>query len=126
VFFLNNTFRSSCLTHVHLFVSAHRISLISQSFFSLWRCGPTWPRVSSFLRFIDHTQTETPGRAPLDECSDRRWDLYLTTHNTHNRQTSIPPAGFEYTISAGAANGIGTSQSYPLRITYNVDVILWW
>ena len=31
----------------------------------------------------------------------RRRDLYLTTHNTHNRQTSMPPVGFEPTISAG-------------------------
>jgi hypothetical protein len=33
--------------------------------------------------------------------SVRRRDLYLTTHNTHNTQTSMPPAGFESTISAG-------------------------
>jgi len=26
--------------------------------------------------------------------------MYLTTHNTHKRQTSIPPAGFEPAISA--------------------------
>jgi len=25
----------------------------------------------------------------------------MTTHNTHNRQTSVPPVGFEPTISAG-------------------------
>ena len=25
----------------------------------------------------------------------------MTTHNTHNRQTSIPPVGFEPTFSAG-------------------------
>jgi len=30
-----------------------------------------------------------------------RRDLYLTTHNTHNTQTSIPPVGFEPTVSAG-------------------------
>ena len=28
-------------------------------------------------------------------------DLYLTTHDTHNRQISMPPVGFEPTISAG-------------------------
>jgi hypothetical protein len=28
-------------------------------------------------------------------------DLYLTTHNTHNRKTSIPPVGFETIIAAG-------------------------
>ena len=27
-------------------------------------------------------------------------DLYQTTHNTHNRQTSMPPLGLEPTISA--------------------------
>jgi hypothetical protein len=27
--------------------------------------------------------------------------LYLTTHNTHNRQTSMTPVEFEPTISAG-------------------------
>jgi hypothetical protein len=27
-------------------------------------------------------------------------DLYLTTHNTHNTQTTIPPAGFEPSIPA--------------------------
>jgi hypothetical protein len=30
----------------------------------------------------------TVGRTPLDEWSARRRDLYLTTHNTRNRQTS--------------------------------------
>jgi len=39
--------------------------------------------------------TYTIGRTPLDEWSARRTDLYLTTHNTHNRQTNMPPAGFE-------------------------------
>ena len=37
----------------------------------------------------------------MDEGSARRRDRYLTTHNTHNRQTSMPSAGFEPTISAG-------------------------
>ena len=68
----------------------------------LWRCGPTRAVTSSFLRFLDHTQRRTTvGRTPLDEWSARRRDLYLTTHNTHNRQTSVPPVGFEPTISAG-------------------------
>ena len=40
------------------------------------------------------------GRTPLDEWSARHTDLYLTTHNTHNRQTSMPPAVFEPTILA--------------------------
>jgi len=28
-------------------------------------------------------------------------DVYLKAHNIHNRQTSMPAAGFEHTISAG-------------------------
>ena len=55
-----------------------------------------------FLMFLDHTQRRTTvGRTALDEWSARRRDLCLTTHNTHNRQTSMPPVGFEPTISAG-------------------------
>jgi hypothetical protein len=76
---------------------------------------------SSFLRFRYHEQWHfTVGRTPLDEWSARRRDLYLTTHNTHNRQTSMPPAGFETAIPAGerlqthaldrSATGIGTDK----------------
>jgi hypothetical protein len=55
-----------------------------------------------FLMFLDHTQRRnTVCRTPLDEWSARRWDLYLTTHNTHNRQISMPPVGFKPTISVG-------------------------
>jgi hypothetical protein len=54
-----------------------------------------------FLMFLDHTrQRSTVGRTPLDERSARRRDLYLTTHNTHNRQISMPAVGFKPTISA--------------------------
>ena len=51
----------------------------------------------------------TVGRTPLDEWSARRRDLYLTAQNTHNRQISMPPVGFEPTISAGER-----SQTYAL------------
>ena len=72
------------------------------SFFFLRRCDPILVMASSFLRFLDHTQRRSKvDRTPLDEWSVRRRDLYLTTHNTHNRQTSMPPVGFEPTISAG-------------------------
>jgi hypothetical protein len=66
---------------------------------------------------ITHFRHTTVGRTPLDEGSARRRDLYLTTHNTHNRQTSMPPAGFEPIILVSerpqthaldyAATGIG-------------------
>ena len=49
-----------------------------------------------FLMFLDHKQRRTTvGRTPPDEWSARRRDLYLTTHDTHNRQISMPPVGFE-------------------------------
>ena len=52
--------------------------------------------------FLDHTRRcSTVGRTPLDEWSARRRDLYLTTHDTHNRQISMPPVGFEPKMSAG-------------------------
>ena len=55
-----------------------------------------------FLMFLDHTQRRTTvGRTPLNEWSARRRDLYLTTHDTHNRQISLPPVGIEPKISAG-------------------------
>ena len=55
-----------------------------------------------FLMFLDHTQRRTTfGRTPPDEWSARRRDLYLTTHDNHNRNTSMPPVGFEPTFSAG-------------------------
>ena len=60
-----------------------------------------WATASSFMRFLDHTQRRTTvGGTPLDERSARHKDLYLTTHNTHKRQASMPPVGLETTISA--------------------------
>jgi hypothetical protein len=50
-----------------------------------------------FTITLKHT---TLGRTPVDEGPARRRDLYLTKHNTHKRQTSMPPAGFEPKIPA--------------------------
>ena len=48
-----------------------------------------------------HTERRnTVARTPMDEWSARRRDLYLTTNNNHNRQTSMSPVGFEPTVSA--------------------------
>ena len=61
-----------------------------------------WAMAPPFTSSLDRTQRRTTvGRTPLDEWSARRRDLYLTTHNTHNRQTSIPSVGFEPAIPAG-------------------------
>ena len=63
---------------------------------------PRWARTSSFTKLLDHTQRRTTvGRTPLDEWWTQPRDLYLTTHNTHSRQTSMPTVGFEPTIPAG-------------------------
>jgi hypothetical protein len=63
---------------------------------------PQWAGASPFTRFLDHTQRRTTvGRTPLDEWSAHRKDLYLTKHNTHNRQTSMLLVGFEPTILTG-------------------------
>jgi hypothetical protein len=61
-----------------------------------------WARAASFTRFLDHTRRRTiVSMTPLDKWSARRRDLYLKTHVIHNRQTSMPPVGFETIISAG-------------------------
>jgi hypothetical protein len=61
--------------------------------------NPSGPRrlLWGFSITLRHT---TIGRTPLDEWSARHTDLYLTTHNSHKRQTSIPPPGFEPAIPA--------------------------
>ena len=45
---------------------------------------------------------------PLDEWSARCRDLYLTTHNIHKKQISMPSAGFEPTIPASERPQTGT------------------
>ena len=78
----------------------HQESEVSSVCF--WRDGLQWVRASSFTRFLNHTQRGiTECRNPVDELSVRQRDLYLKTHNSHNGQTSMPPVGFETTISAG-------------------------
>ena len=55
---------------------------------------PSWPMLpyyrASQSNSVRHT---THSRTSLDEWSARRTDLYLTTHNTHNRQISLPTGG---------------------------------
>ena len=101
-------------------------------FFFLWHCGPTWTMASSFMRFLDHTRWRiTASRTPLDEWSAHRRDLYLTTHDTHNRQTSTPPVGFILTFSAGkrlqtyALDRVatGTGRTQPLIQLNNLQLL---
>ena len=80
-----------------LLCNTHIASLVFPFFF--WR-NPSGPGPSHSRRFqiinttTHHSRYDSSGR----EISR---DLYLTTYNTHNRQTSMPPVGFEPAISAG-------------------------
>jgi hypothetical protein len=83
--------RSQCVFHLYLWPC---FQIPSPSIVFLPPCGTTRDVVSSFMRFLYHTQwhTYTLGRTSLDEWSARNRDLYLTTHNNHNRRTSTLPA----------------------------------
>jgi hypothetical protein len=107
-------------------ISCHRLSCNLHDREVPWFFGmtaPQWVRASSFKRFLYHAQRHTTaGSTTLDECSARYRDLYLTTHNTLNRKTSMIPVVFEPTISAGdrpqtynlhrSATGTGRDDTY--------------
>jgi len=57
--------------------------------FSTWLDSPSGFR-PHFWGFEITLRHYTLGRTPLDEWSVHRRDLYLTTHNTHRRQTTWP------------------------------------
>jgi len=101
--------------------------------FFLWRCGPTGAMTSLSFGFLDHTRRcTTEGRIALDKWSARRRDLYVTTHNTDNRETSMPPQGLEPTISAGerlqnydldiSITGIGVPTLHNAKCLYYQDL----
>jgi hypothetical protein len=91
--------------------------LMTKYFFSMAQQPPVGPGPHHYRGFTIILRHTTLGRTPLDERSARRRDLYLTTHNTHNRQTSMSPVGFEPAIPVSewlqnhaldrAATGIG-------------------
>ena len=63
-------------------------------FFLLWLNSPNGPGPTHYRGFMITLRHITLGRIPLDEWSAGRRGLYLTTHNTHNIQKSMPLAGF--------------------------------
>jgi hypothetical protein len=85
------------------------------------------PLVGQGLVIIETSQShsDTPHSVGALRMSDqpRRRDLYLTKHNTHKRQTSMPPVGFEPAIPGSdrlqtyalgrAATGIGKESTVP-------------
>jgi hypothetical protein len=86
------------------------------------RFGLSLGYVLHFRGFAITLRHTTIGRTPLDHWLAWRSDLYLTKHNTHKRQTSMPPAGFKPTILASerpkthaldrTGTGFGTCQFY--------------
>jgi hypothetical protein len=73
------------------------------TWFCFWRDSAQWARVSSCMRFLTshttkhHSREDSSGRV----ISLLQRPLPENTRNTHNRQTTKPPLGFEPTISAG-------------------------
>jgi hypothetical protein len=104
--FINFWLRSVLCFSIFESRNIRRISCLSINL-GIFVFGPKAPppqcaRASSFTRFLDHTQRRTTvDTTPLDEWSARRRGLYLTTHNTYNRETSMLLVVFEPTISAG-------------------------
>jgi hypothetical protein len=74
------------------------LSYCCLQFFVLARQPPVGH--SLLIHEVSRSHTTTHNSRQGSPGAGRR-DLYLTTHNTHNRQTSMPPVGFESTISAG-------------------------
>ena len=123
-------FHNARLAHKHTYVYVDLKKYgVTISAWYLWEhrfflTAPQWARSSSFLRFLDHTQRRTTvGRTPLDERSP----------HTHNRQTSMPPVGFEPTTPAGERPqtyaldraATGTGRMVPLVDVNSVTKLLW-
>ena len=64
-----------------------------------WHVGPIPGHGLPLRVFAITLRHTTVGCTPLDECSARRRDLYLTTRNIHKRH-SFPTAGFGPTFPA--------------------------
>jgi hypothetical protein len=85
-------------------VTLHCITLFATFrhcyFFYYVATAPSGPGPPHYRGFTITLRYTTLGRTLLTELSVRRRDLHLTTHNTHKRQTSRHPAGFESTVPA--------------------------
>ena len=97
------------------------------AFLFSWFDDPTGPRPLLWGSSITLTHT-TPGRTSGQVTGLSQRPLYLTTLDTHKRQTSMPPAGFEPAIPGReqpqthaldrAATGIATWASDKTGDTY--------
>ena len=85
---------------------------VSHHIFPYGATAPTDPEPPHYFSFRITFRHTTFGRTPAYEWSARRRNLNLTTHNTQNRHTSPPQAGFELTIP-------GTSHRWDLLWHYS-------
>jgi hypothetical protein len=65
------------------------------------------------------TLNDTLGRTPLDETSASHRDLYLITHKTHKRHTSMPPRGFEPGVLASELPQTHTLYRAAIHIAFD-------
>jgi len=83
---------------------------------------PSGPRPPLYQESIITLRHTILCRNPLEEWSARCRDLYLTAHNTHNRQTSMSPAVFEPTIPASKRSQIYFANYRMHVLTF---IVLW-
>jgi hypothetical protein len=81
--------------HYNFYQTVHCRRNISSSPLQKSPSGPGPPLYRCFMITLRHT---TIGGTSLDRWSDRRRYLYVTTPNTHNRQTFMLPTEPERTI----------------------------
>jgi hypothetical protein len=89
--------------------------------------APSVPGPSHYRDLTITLRHTALGRNPPDEGSARSRDLYLTTHNTLRRQTSMLQAGFESAVTVSerpethaldfAATDMGTSMLINANVT---------
>jgi len=77
-----------------------------EAFLLLWRNSPSGPRPPHYRGFTITLRHTTLGRTPLDKWSAQRRNLYLTTHNIHNRQTDIHAPGGIQTQNSSKREGV--------------------
>jgi len=115
-----------------------RYARSTEPFFLPWCNCPSGPRPPHYRGVMLTLRCTTLGRTPLDEWSVWHRDLYLTTHNTHKRQTSMPTAVFESTVPATEwpqthaldRTTTGTSEiklktTYHFAVWCNMELCVW-
>ena len=102
-------------THTHIYIHNHGAT------------APSGPGLPHYLGVTITHRHITTGGTFLDEGSARSKNLYLTTHNTHNRQTSMPPVWLKPAIPAGkrphtrALDSAATGTGLKYAVSTNVN-----